>query len=138
MSNIASAFPYFGISVILIFIAVTAFVAIARYMLRRRKVGDELIELISQNQYEYTVLDVRSREKYLKSHVDTALNVPYPESKNYYPTENMCERIIIYGSNDYVARSTARALSRNGYFNITHLGTYKYWENLKKRSRFQK
>lgn len=110
-----------------------AAVTLLQQFLHRRHVERELLELITQNQYQFTVLDVRDSKEFHRGHVLTASNIPFSQPKKYFPSENMFERIFVFGPNHRKAWLTARRLSKDGYFNVTYYGAYHHWKGPKSK-----
>ena len=96
-------------------------------MLRRRRVGREVGSLITQDQCRYIILDVREENEFVKKHVAASRNIPFSRSGGCFPSENMFERIIVFGPTDRKARIISRRLDRTGYFNVTHFGAFRNW-----------
>lgn len=89
--------------------------------------GRELIYLLGQYHFEYILIDIRRNQDFIKGHIPNALNVPYPDCLNYLPTENMFEKIYIYGNTRRQARNTAKTLGITGYFNVSYFGAFRSW-----------
>ena len=96
-------------------------------MLRRRRVGREVGSLITQDQCRYIILDVREENEFVKKHVAASRNIPFSRSGGCFPSENMFERIIVFGPTERKARIISRRLDRTGYFNVTHFGAFRNW-----------
>jgi len=96
-----------------------------RHRIRRNR---ELIYLLGQENFEYILIDIRRVEDYEKEHIPGAFNVPYPESLNYLPSENMFERIYVYGQNRCRTREVVREMSDTGYFNVSYVGIFREWK----------
>jgi len=105
-----------------------ALLVIFRRFQYRLLVGRELKYLISQNQYDYTIIDLRRPEEFTRGHIPNALNIPYQQCLGYMPTENMFEKIYIYGRDRRSARKAARNLSSTGYFNVKYYGALRGWK----------
>jgi rhodanese-related sulfurtransferase len=90
--------------------------------------GRELDYLIRQDDFEYILIDIRKNRDYMKGHIPNALNVPYPDAQGFLPTENMFEKIYIYGENLRQARSVARQMGITGYFNVSYFGAFRKWK----------
>ncbi len=90
--------------------------------------GRELLYLLDQDQYEYILIDIRSKCEFEKGHIRNALNVPLPECPGYLPTENMFEKIYVYGRSRRSARNVAKMLDKTGYFNVTFYGAFCGWK----------
>ncbi len=111
--------------------AVLFFLLLSASVVRlRRKAGTnrEITELIGQDQYEYTIIDVRERDDFSRSHMPAAKNIPHNTFDGGLPTENMFEKIFVYGPNGRIARRIARTLDRTGYFNVTCCGAFRGWK----------
>jgi rhodanese-related sulfurtransferase len=91
------------------------------------RTGRELSYLIGQDQFEYTLIDVGSPEDFARGHIPSARNVPYQECTGFFPTENMFEKIYVYGRNRRKARIVAKMLDTTGYFSVTLYGTFRSW-----------
>ena len=102
--------------------------ASAAWLRRKVRLDREISGLLSQDQYEYTILDVRRNTDFTKSHVPASRNIPYDEFDGGLPTENMFEKIFVYGPNRRIARKVARTLDRTGYFNVTCYGSFRGWK----------
>ncbi len=90
--------------------------------------GRELLYLTGQDSFEYILIDVRKTLEYKKGHIPNAMNVPFPGCMEYLPTENMFEKIYIYGESRYQARLVARKMGITGYFNVSYFGAFKQWK----------
>lgn len=84
--------------------------------------------LICQQQYEYTILDIRNEGHFAEGHIPHAVNVPFEQIKDRLPTENMFQQIYVYGSNRWKVRQAVGILDRSGYFNVTPYGAYRSWK----------
>ena len=96
-------------------------------MIRRRRIGREVGDLIAQDQCRYMILDVREENEFIQKHIADSLNIPFSRINGCFPTENMFERIIVFGPSRRKARTVSRRLDRNGYFNVTHFGAFRSW-----------
>ena len=96
-------------------------------MLRRRRIGREVGSLIKQDQCRYVILDVREENEFVEKHVAASRNIPFSRSGGCFPSENMFERIIVFGPTYRKARMISRRLDRTGYFNVTHFGAFRNW-----------
>ena len=99
----------------------------------RRKIinyrrNDHLERLISQKDFEFLLIDLRSVEEYEKSHIPTAVSIPFEELILSLPVENMFLTIIVYGGRGKVSHTAAEYLSSNGYFNVTSFGAFSRWK----------
>ena len=84
--------------------------------------------LISQDQYEYTILDIRNEGHFAEGHIPHAVNVPFEQINDRLPTENMFQQIYVYGQNRRKVRKAVRILDKSGYFNVTSYGAYRGWK----------
>jgi rhodanese-related sulfurtransferase len=99
------------------------------YRIRHRlRISREMMYLLSQDQYEYLFIDIRSREEFAKGHIPNALNIPYVECSDLLPTENMFEKIYVYGKTRRKARIIAAVLDTTGYFNVAFFGAFRGWK----------
>ncbi|MDA3809364.1 MAG: rhodanese-like domain-containing protein [Spirochaetaceae bacterium] len=92
------------------------------------KKKDHLQRLISQNDFEYLLIDIRQNEAYLKSHIPTPVNITLQILLSTLPVENMFLTIIVYGDSKREAGIASEYLSRNGYFNVTCFGSLSLWK----------
>ena len=83
--------------------------------------------LTGQDQFKYILIDIRESCDYEKGHIPTAMNVPYPGCLEYLPTENMFEKIYIYGISRRRSRIVANRLDTTGYFNVSYFGAFRSW-----------
>jgi len=90
--------------------------------------GRELTYLLGQDSFEYILIDIRKNRDFEKGHIPGAANVPYPDCLKYLPTENMFEKIYIYGKSRYRAREVAKNLNKTGYFNVSYFGAFRAWK----------
>ena len=95
---------------------------------RKARTDREIEELLGQEQYEYTILDVRRRADFIRVRLPGSKNIPYDAFDGGLPTENMFEKIFVYGPNRRVARRISRVLGSTGYFNITSCGSFRGWK----------
>jgi rhodanese-related sulfurtransferase len=119
--------PLFAASFAACLILVSIFAAAAAFRRKARK-DREIEGLIRQDQYEYTILDVRRRADFEDSHMPDSRNIPYDEFDGGLPTENMFEKIFVCGPNRRIARRMAKILERTGYFNVTCYGSFRKWK----------
>jgi|GEM_PF-1417656 len=109
--------------------ALTVSVMLVVHRIRQRiRTRNELLELIGQDQYAYVILDVRTEEEFRRGRIPSAMNIPFDAARERFPSENMFERIYVYGPNRRRAGSVARFLYRNGYFNVTNYGGFRGWK----------
>lgn len=92
------------------------------------KKNDQLARLISQNNFEFLLIDVRSEEEYNNSHIPESVNIPYGKLITSLPVENMFLTIIVYGRNRKIPSRAVEYLSENGYFNVTSFGSISRWK----------
>ncbi len=90
-----------------------------------------MAELIEQDQYEFIILDIRSRTEFESSAIKGALSLPAAEIRDNLPTEKMFEPLYVCGRNWRQARSAARLLDTVGYFNVTCYGGFRGWKGPK-------
>ena len=86
-----------------------------------------LRKLISQDQYEYYLIDVRSENEFRKGHIPTAVNVPYGQLNSYLPSDNLFSNMVVYGRSPLQASRAASILEDAGYFNVTNFGPFFRW-----------
>ncbi len=89
---------------------------------------DQLARLISQQNFEFLLIDTRSEEDFMFSHIPAAVNIPYEKLITSLPVENMFLTIIVYGANKKIPRSAAEFLCESGYFNVTSFGPISRWK----------
>lgn len=107
----------------------------------RRKIinyrrNDHLERLISQKNFEFLLIDLRSVEEYDKSHIPTAVSIPYEKLILSLPVENMFLTIIVYGGRGKISQAAAEYLSDSGYFNVTSFGAFSRWKGDLNRNEF--
>ena len=90
--------------------------------------NDQLFRLISQENFEFLLLDIRDKEEFAESHIPRAKNIPYEKLISSLPIENMFLTIIVYGANRKKNRMAAEHLSDMGYFNVTCFGSITRWK----------
>ncbi|MBB6482561.1 rhodanese-like domain-containing protein [Spirochaeta isovalerica] len=88
----------------------------------------QLDRLISQKNFEYLLIDIRSEREYERAHIPTAVSIPYEKLITSLPVENMFLTIIVYGGKGNKPVAAARYLSRSGYFNVTSFGAISRWK----------
>ena len=91
------------------------------------RLNQTLQQLISQDQYEYYLVDVRSEGEFRKGHIPTAINVPYGELSSFLPTDDLFANIVVYGRSPLQSSRAANILSDAGYFNVTSFGPVFRW-----------
>jgi phage shock protein E len=87
-----------------------------------------LQELISSQDYEYILIDVRTASEYAEGHILTALNIPYDVIADNLPTEDKNMYLIVYcrsGRRSGIAKSTLESL---GFTNVIDFGGVTNWE----------
>jgi rhodanese-related sulfurtransferase len=89
---------------------------------------DQLARLISQQNFEFLLIDIRDEEDYNFSHIPTAVNIPYKKLISSLPVENMFLTIIVYGGSRKISRIATDSLSDSGYFNVTSFGSLSRWK----------
>lgn len=89
---------------------------------------ERLKHLISQKDFEYLLIDIRSSRDYEKGHIPTAVSIPYETLLTSLPVENMFLTIIVYGDKGKTTNEATRYLSKNGYFNVTSFGAFSRWD----------
>jgi len=92
------------------------------------KKKEQLERLISQNDFEYLLIDIRSKDEFTKSHIPSAVNIPFNELMTSLPVENMFLTIIVYGGSKRISCRAADFLSESGYFNVTSFGSLSRWK----------
>jgi len=104
------------------------------YRMRRNReqqknlsLNSTLQKLISQEQYEYYLIDVRSEAEYRKGHIPTAINVPYGQLGTFLPTDKLFTNMVVYGRSPLQSSRAAAVLSDAGYFNVTSFGPIFKW-----------
>jgi rhodanese-related sulfurtransferase len=97
-------------------------------------VNDNLKKLITQEQYEYYLIDVRSENEFRKGHIPTAVNVPYGQLNSYLPSDNLFSNMIVYGRSPLQSSRAASILENSGYFNVTSFGPFFRWRGEVDRS----
>ncbi|OQX28487.1 MAG: hypothetical protein B0D92_08695 [Spirochaeta sp. LUC14_002_19_P3] len=97
----------------------------------RLRIEQELTDLLGREQYQFTIIDVRDSQDFEQSHIERARNMPFSRTSDFFPSENMFERIIVFGPSDKAARAAARRISMNGYFNVSSYGAYRHWKGSK-------
>ena len=98
--------------VVTIFLLLLIILLLVSRIRHRILTGREMLHLIGQSQYEYIL---------------NAQNVPFPECPGYMPTENMFEKIFVYGQSRRSAQIVAKMLDETGYFNVTFYGAFRGW-----------
>ena len=89
---------------------------------------DHLHRLISQNDFEFLLIDIRQEEEFEKYHIPTAVNIPYEKLISSLPVENMFLTIIVYGDRKNKSYKAGEYLSDQGYFNVTSFGSLSRWK----------
>lgn len=89
---------------------------------------EHLLRLISQNNFQFLLIDIRSEADYLKDHIPASVNIPLKELLQTLPVENMFLTIIICGANKKDSSRAAEFLSEQGYFNVTSFGSVSRWK----------
>jgi len=88
---------------------------------------EQLERLISQKNFEYLLVDVRSGREYERAHIPTAVSIPYEKLITSLPVENMFLTIIVYGDKGSQPEKAVRFLSSSGYFNVICFGALSRW-----------
>lgn len=88
---------------------------------------EQLTRLISQESFEFLLIDTRDEEQYIHSHIPAAVNIPLEKLFRSLPVENMFLTIIVYGANRKISRRAAEFLCESGYFNVTSFGSFSRW-----------
>ncbi|MBI9099974.1 MAG: rhodanese-like domain-containing protein [Spirochaetaceae bacterium] len=91
----------------------------------RRK--DQLERLITQQNFDFLLIDVRTEAEYDKAHIPGAVSIPYKKLVTSLPVENMFMTIIVYGGNRKISNKAAEFLGNSGYFNVTSFGALSRW-----------
>lgn len=120
---------------LLIFLGITAFIVLIAFVRLRRNreqqknfsLNGTLQQLITQEQYEYYLIDVRSEAEYRKGHIPTAINVPYGRLGSFLPTDNLFINMVVYGRSPLQSSRAAAILGDAGYFNVTNFGPIFKW-----------
>lgn len=92
----------------------------------------ELKEKITKQEEEFTLIDLRTKEKYHNEKIEGAVNIPldnleskisnqtFWENEYMYPPEDSTQ-IIVYGANELTGIKAARLLSEKGFKNVLYL-----------------
>jgi rhodanese-related sulfurtransferase len=128
MMSVVMPIPVVLASVSAALLLFTALLIIFRRVQYRVQVGRELHYLIGQKQFDYTIIDIRGGNEFVRGHIPNALNIPYQQCLGYMPTENMFEKIFVYGRNRRSARRAALSLSSTGYFSVKYFGPFRCWK----------
>jgi rhodanese-related sulfurtransferase len=120
---------------LLIILVITVLVILTLvYRMRRNReqqknmsLNSTLQKLISQEQYEYYLIDVRSEAEYWKGHIPTAINVPYGQLNSFLPTDKLFTNMVVYGRSPLQSSRAAAILSDAGYFNVASFGPIFKW-----------
>jgi len=119
---------YILMEIVSVSVAAAAAAVLIASIRRRKRLNLEVYNIINQNQYEYVIVDSRNQNDYLKAHIPGAVNIPEKQIKNNLPTENMFEKIYVYGYSYLSSGRAADELSRCGYFNVVSFGSFKKWK----------
>lgn len=119
----------FIILVIIVLVILSAVYRMRRNRERQKNLSlnSTLQKLISQEQYEYYLIDVRSETEYRKGHIPTAINVPYGQLNSFLPTDKLFTNMVVYGRSPMQSNRAAAILSDAGYFNVTSFGPIFKW-----------
>lgn len=103
-----------------------------RRIVERNRTERELLSvikrLVGQNGDIYHLIDIRDSEIFKTGHLPTAINVPYKEIDQFFPTEKMFTRIIVCGDNSSEVKKAARGLSDRAYFRVDTLCRLSRWD----------
>jgi rhodanese-related sulfurtransferase len=92
----------------------------------------ELKEKIAKQEEEFTLIDLRSEEKFHKEKIEGAVNIPvdsleskisdeaFWQNEYMYPPEDSSQ-IIVYGANEQAGVKAAQLLHKMGYKNVLYL-----------------
>lgn len=116
------------LAAVVLIIAVTVLVVRIKRLRRQISTGRELEYLLGQNLCEFTLIDIRTSGEYSSGHIPGALNVPVGECGDCLPSENMFQKIFVYGRSRRSAQKAAKILDENGYFNVTCYGAFRNWK----------
>ncbi len=117
-------FAFYVIAGFIICILILAFIS---FRLRRRRREYRLRQLLKQNDFAYTVIDIRSAEEYSRSHIPGAIHLPMENVGSVFPVENMFQPLYVYGTTEFKARKASRILENTGYFNVQSVGGFRRW-----------
>jgi rhodanese-related sulfurtransferase len=90
--------------------------------------NEKLTRLISQTNFDFLLIDIRSDKDYFDYHIPTSINIPFKELISSLPVENMFLTIIVYGDSKKKSLEAAEFLRENGYFNVTSYGSVSRWK----------
>lgn len=119
-----------GLGSLLILVLILFFV-IRRVVKKKRKEHELLAvlkRLVGQSDDIYHLIDIRDRADFIKGHLPSAINVPYKEIDQFFPTEKMFTRIIICGDNSSKVKKVALGLSDRAYFRVDILPRLSGWD----------
>ncbi len=121
-------------SVLLIFISGSAGLILACVVLilyaQRKKQRRELKALLEQDNYQFTIVDVRSESDFHHAHVPGAVLLPPEHLGKIFPVENMFQPVYVYGKSVWAARRASRILGNTGYFNVYNAGSFRRWKGV--------
>lgn len=89
---------------------------------------EQLKQLISNDDLNYYLVDVRPEEAYRKGHIPSAINIPARTCNGLLPTDDLFVLVVVYGANRREAQNVARTLSEFGYFNVHVTESISKWK----------
>jgi len=89
---------------------------------------DRLYQLVSKQMEKYVLVDVRTKEEYLQSHIPTAVNIPYYVIGQSLPATDRSSLIIVYCSSGVRSAAAKTALDKLGYTNVVDFGAMSRWK----------
>ncbi len=110
------------------FLLTAYFTVFNKKRIRDYRNRDHLKRLISQDDFDFLLIDIREEKKFKHSHLPSAINIPFEKLLSILPVENMFLTIIIYGDNRNRSHKAAQSLSTRGYFNVTSFGSISRWK----------
>ena len=76
---------------------------------------------------EYRIVDVRSKEKFAKGHIPTAMNIPNGNLRQVRQTPPENRMIIVYCETGGRAQMAAQKMAKAGFNNIYNWGGFGNW-----------
>lgn len=109
------------------------FIGYYRFFRKKKQLIDytdngQLERLLSQENCEFLLIDIRTEEEYRQGHLPRAVNIPVTILMSSLPAEDMFMAIIVYANSRKEALSVAAYLSESGYFNVTSFGAIDQWK----------
>ena len=89
---------------------------------------NDLLQLITEQQQDYILIDVRTGAEYEAGFIPPAINTPYDALAENLPTEEESALIVVYcrsGRRSAIAKATLQEL---GYDNVVDFGGINRWE----------